>query len=107
MSMQENDLVELINKTIKSYRGDSRKLSNAIGYLCIGRQFGWRVMLLMHDRKTIRGYETILGIESKTFFPETGPMADKSVGYWELQQVTNFWKAAKGEIAGVRTTEIR
>jgi hypothetical protein len=64
-------------------------------------------MLLMHDRKSIKDYEKILQIDSKQLFPEVGPLAEKSVAYWALRKVTNFWKAVKGEIPGVRSTELR
>lgn len=105
--MTEKQLVELVDKAIKDFHGNSARLSNAIGYLFIGRQFGWRVMLLMYDRKSIKDYEKILGIDSREVFPELGPRAKKSNAYWAVQKVTNFWKAVKGEIAGVRSTEIK
>lgn len=105
LNMSDKQLVEIIDKAIKDFHGNAERLSNAIGYLMIGRQVGWRVLYLMHDRKTIKEYEKILGIEdSKTFFPETGPLAKKSMAYRALQGVTNFWKAVKGEISGVRSS---
>lgn len=105
--MTEKQLVEIIDKAIKNFHGNTQRLSNAIGYLMLGRKFGWRVMLLMHDRKSIKDYEKILGIDSRIIFPEYGPLKNKSMAYRALQKVTNFWKAVKGEIAGVRSTEIR
>jgi hypothetical protein len=105
--MTEKQLVETIDKAIKNFHGNSQRLSNAIGYMMLARQFGWRVMLLMHDRKSIKDYEQILGIDSREIFPEYGSLKGKSVAYQALQKVTNFWKAVKGEIAGVRSTEIR
>jgi len=105
--MTDRQLVQIVDNSIKAFRGDTRKLSNAIGYLFLGRKFGWRVMLLMHDRKSIRDYEKILGISSREFFPELGPMAGKSLAYRAVQKVSNFWKAVRGEIPGVRSTELR
>ena len=106
-SLTEKQLVELMNKAVKKYSGDSRKLVNAIGYLVIGRNFGWKIMLLMHDRKSIKAYEEILAIDSKAVMPEIGPMAKKSIAWEAVQKVTNFWKAVKGEIPGVRSLELR
>ena len=106
-SLTEKQLVELMNKAVKKYSGDSRKLANAIGYLVIGRNFGWKIMLLMHDRKSIKAYEEILAIDSKAVMPEIGLMAKKSIAWEAVQKVTNFWKAVKGEIPGVRSLELR
>jgi hypothetical protein len=99
-------LVNVIDTAIKGFKGDSRRLSNAIGYLMMGRVMGWKVMLLIHDRKSVKDYEKILQINSKELFPEFGRMADKSFAYRALKKVTNFWKAVKGETPGVRSTEI-
>jgi len=105
--MSEKDLLAAIDRSIQSFKGDTRKLSNAIGYVMIGRRLGWKVMLLMHDRKSIKLYEQILGIDSRQEFPEYGPLAEKSVAYRALKKVSNFWKAVKGEIPNVRSTEMR
>lgn len=108
MSIQsEKHIVGLVDKAIKQYHGDARKLSNAIGYLMIGRKIGWRPSLLMYDRKSIREYERILGgMDSKDYMPEVGPLADKSLGWRLVQKVTNFWKAVKGETPGYRSTQL-
>ena len=104
--LSDRELVDLIDKAITGFRGNTERLSNAIGFLMIGRKLGWRVMYLMHDRKSIRNYEKILGIDSRTIFLEYGPLANKSIAYIALQKVTNFWKAVKGEIPGVRSQEM-
>ena len=106
MSLSNKELVELIDSGIHKFYGDTRTLSNAIGYLMIGRQIGWKPVLLMYDRKSIKNYEGILGFDSKDVMPEIGEFARKSVAWKAVQKVTNFWKAVKGEIQGIRSTEI-
>jgi len=106
VAMSEKQLVEHIDKAIKEFRGDTTELASAIGYLMIGRKFGWRVMFLMHRQGTVRKYEKLLKINSRELMPELGPYHEKSVAYWALQKVTNFWKAVKGEIPGVRSTKV-
>jgi hypothetical protein len=107
MSASAKQLLDIVDNAIKRYQGHSGRLSNAIGYLFIGRNFGWRVMFMMHDRKSIKDYEAILRIDSRAFFPEEGPLADKSLAHAGLKKVTNFWKAVRGEIPGVRSSEIK
>ena len=97
-NLTEKQLVEIIDAAIKRFKGNSERLSNAIGYLFMVRNFGWRVMLLMHDRKSIKDSENILGIDSRNVFSEYVPMKEKSMAFRALAKVTNFWKAVKGEI---------
>jgi hypothetical protein len=104
--LSEKQLVELIDKAIKDFQGHSDSLSGAIGYLMIGRKFGWRVMFFIHSQSKVRKYEKILGIDSREVMPEIGPMARKAVVWQALQKVSNFWKAVKGEVAGIKSKEI-
>jgi hypothetical protein len=105
--LTEKQLIEVVDDAIKGFKGNSQRLSNAIGYLMMGRVMGWKVMLLMHDRKSIKDYERILKIDSREIFEPFGPLAEKSMAYRALKKVTNFWKAVKGEIPDVRSTELR
>lgn len=105
-SLSEKQLVELIDNATKNFSGQLDMLESAIGYLMIGRKFGWRVMFVIHRLSTIRKYEKILGIDSKQVMPAEGPCAEKSVAFKALKKVTNYWKAVKGEIPGVRSSKI-
>ena len=105
--LSDKQLVELIDKAIKNYGpGSSDTLSGAIGYLMIGRKVGWRVMFFMHSQSTVRKYEEILGIRSKDVMPELGVLAKKAVVYQAIQKASNFWKAVKGEVAGIKSKEL-
>ena len=104
--LSEKQIVDLIDKAIKEYQGDIDVLASAIGYLMIGRKFGWRVIFFMHRQSTIKKYEKILQIEdSRDLMPELGALAKKAAAYQAVQKVSNYWKAVKGEIAG-RSTKI-
>src|SRR5438067_6441482 len=104
--MTEKQLVELVDKAIKSFAGNTDSLISAIGYLFVGRKFGWRVMYLMHSQSTVRKYEQILDVKSEDCMPAVGPLAKKAVVWDALQKISNFWKAVKGEIAGVKSKEV-
>lgn len=105
-TLSEKQLVELIDKAIKSFEGNSDSLAGAIGYLMIGRKFGWRVMFFMHSQATIRKYEKILDIKSQEVMPEEGPLAKKAFVFQAMKKVSNFWKGVKGEIAGIKSKEV-
>jgi hypothetical protein len=107
MALSDKELSEHIVKRIRKYKGDITDLERAIGCLYIGREFGWKVMLLLHDRKSMAKYEAALGLEFRNELPEVGAYAHKSVAWNLVQKVSSFWKAVKGEVPGVRTSEVK
>jgi hypothetical protein len=107
MALSDKELNEHIVKRIRKYKGDITDLERAIGCLYVGREFGWKVMLLVHDRKSIAKYEELTGLDFRKELPEVGAYAHKSQAWLLVQKVSSFWKAVKGEIAGVKTPEFK
>lgn len=97
---------KFIEARIKEFSGNANRLEKAIGMYYFGHQFGWRVLLLIHDKKTIRNYEKILDIDIREEFPERGPRSHKSVGLKLADNIGNFWKVVRGGVKGGRTPEI-
>ena len=89
-------IVEVTQKAIGNFRGDLGDLESAIGMFIIGRHYGWKVLYIIHSKKTIRKYEEILDIAVRTEFNEVGADASRSNGYRLLETVSNFWKAISG-----------
>lgn len=100
--MKDSQLIAHFDKVTKDYSGDISKLEHAIGAYLVGRQFGWKIMLLVHDRKTIAKYEDILGLDFREL-PDVGEYAHKSWAWQAMDKVSNFWKAVRGEIPGIRS----
>jgi hypothetical protein len=103
--LTDSELIELIDKAIDDYVGNSDELVNAIGVLMVGRKIGWRPTFLMHSTKSIKKYEKYLGIEFREILPDIGPKAKKSIAWRIGQKISNYWKLVKGEIADVRTPD--
>lgn len=91
---------------LKIYRGDATEFERAIGAYVLGLSMGWKPLLLIHDRKVVRKYGELLGLDFKERLPEVGVLAHRALAWRLAQKVTSFWKAAKGEIAGVRSNLI-
>lgn len=91
-------LWEIEMQAIARFKGDLGELESALGMLRLGEQLGWKPMVLLHNKRTIRKYEEILGIEVRTFFNEEGPSAERMLGYKVAKQLGNFWKAVSGEL---------
>jgi len=95
---QETQLREIERHAIVGFRGDLTQLENALGMLRLGYQMGWRVLYLIHSKRTIRTYEDILGIRIRDVFPPEGPSSEVSVGLNLARRFTNFWRVVGGDI---------
>lgn len=94
---QKTELQEIEDRAIISFAGTLDELESALGMLRIGHHFGWKVLYLIHSKKTVRKYEDILGIKIRELFDETGASSDRSIGLSLAKKASNFWKVVSGE----------
>lgn len=83
---------------VASFSGSLEDLEKALGMLMVGYHFGWKVLLLVHSKRTIKKYEKILDIDIKEFFPAEGRSAKRSMGLDLAKQIGNFWQVVSGDI---------
>ena len=95
---QAQALIKKVEDCVYSFTGNFDELESAIGMLFIGPLVGWRILVLIHNKRTIRRYEEILGINIRKDFQPEGPFTYKSLGYEVVQKLQKFWKAVSGEI---------
>jgi len=95
---RSNRLVQIELDAIARFGGQAKELESALGMLRLGDHLGWKPLLMIHDKKTIRKYEDILDIEIREFFEEEGPSARRSVGYYLATKTKKFWKVIRGEV---------
>ena len=100
------DLISHFDEITINYKGSINELEAAIGYFVIARHFGWKPLLLIHDKQTIKKYEAILKINIREEIPEVGEYAHKSAAWLAVLKIKSFWKAVKGEVPGIRSQEI-
>ena len=81
-----------------NFSGSLEELEKAIGMLIVGYHFGWKVLMLVHSKRTIRKYEKILDIDIKEYFPAEGKSARRSMGLDLAKQIGNFWQVVSGDI---------
>ena len=91
-------LLKRLDIITRDFTGQFDELETAIGMLITGRLLGWRVIALIHNKRTIRKYEEILGISIREEFPEEGPLVGKSPAYKLLKQLGQYWKGVSGEV---------
>lgn len=95
---QDSQLREIEENAIANFIGDLDQLEAALGMLRMGHHFGWRVLHIIHSKKTIRNYEAILGIRIRDIFKEDGPSSYRSIGFNLASRFPNFWKVVSGDI---------
>jgi hypothetical protein len=87
----------LMDKAIRGHGFQLDELESALGMYMIGFHFGWKVLYLIHSKRTIKKYEAMLGIKVSEVFPEIGPDADRTNAYKIIQAVSSFWKTVSGD----------
>ena len=90
-------LQKIVEEASRGFVGQMDELENAIGMLMLGRLMGWRYLVLIHNKRSIRKYEEILGINIREEFEEEGPLIEKSPAYSLVKKIGAFWKAVSGE----------
>ncbi|MCL4774921.1 MAG: hypothetical protein KJZ98_13320 [Burkholderiaceae bacterium] len=90
-------LTQRVDMICRDFKGQFDELEAALGMMLLGRLVGWKVLALIHNKRTIRKYEQILGINIREAFPEEGPLAHKSLAYQTAKAVGKYWKAVSGD----------
>jgi hypothetical protein len=91
------DLMKKLDQVVREFDGQFDELENALGMMLIGRLVGWKLLVLIHNKRSIRKYEEILGIKIREAFPEEGPLTHKSIAYELIKKLGKYWKAVSGE----------
>ncbi len=97
-SEEAKKIVDLLDKAIVRYDGVYDELESAVGAYVLARHVGWKPMVLVHNKRTIRKFEEILGIEFRKEFDAAGPDAERSIAYRIAMTLSNFWKAVSGDV---------
>ena len=105
--ISDEGILKIIDAAMDNFQGNSETLGSAIGALHIGRHMGWKTVYLLHTRATIKKYQEILGVDFREILDEETINSNRSVAFIAVQKVSNFWKAVKGEIQGVRSQEFK
>lgn len=97
------ELERIEMQAIADFKGDLHDLESAIGMLMIGHHFGWKVLYLIHSKRTIRKYEEILAgiskeeVRIRDLFRPEGPSSYRSAAFQVVRRVSNFWRVIANE----------
>ena len=90
-------LQEIELRAIAKFYGNLDELESALGFLRLGFQYGWKVLAIIHSKKTFKKYELILDITARELFPEETPSSERSMGYAFAKKIEKFWQVVNGE----------
>lgn len=97
---QAQERYAFLDSVIRRRRPDGiqiDELESALGMYMLAHYFGWKVLYLIHSKRTIRKYESLLGIKLSETFEPFGPDAERTNAYTLSKMVSNFWKAVSGD----------
>ena len=100
------ELVEELDRLIAAYQGNVEVLERAVGMLMVARHLGWKPLLLMHDPRTVRGAERLLGMTFRKLFAEAGPWAEKSFAWRAFDKTKSFWRTVRGDFPHIRSNRL-
>jgi hypothetical protein len=92
-------LAGYVHEAIYRFKGNISELESALGFMFMGRYYGWKVLHIVHSKRTVNKYESILGFKVKEEFEPLGPYAERSRGWRLVKNISNFWKVINGDIA--------
>ena len=105
--MDDQELMGVINRAIDRFHGDASQFESAIGALILGQRYGWKVLMLIHSRSTLKNYSKLLGVpDIRKLMPPTGPLSHRSIAWRLVEGTKNFWKAVRGELGGIKSTQL-
>lgn len=101
------EMYQIERKALARFSGQLDEFEAAVGMMHLGYHLGWKPLVLIHNKRTIKKYEGFLGISIREMFPEEGPSAERSLGYTVVKKLGNFWKAVSGELKSDELREQR
>ncbi|MBL4573844.1 MAG: hypothetical protein JKY86_12335 [Gammaproteobacteria bacterium] len=94
---QLKEMQKIEREAIARFSGNMTTLMSALGFLRVGYEVGWRVLIIAHHKTTIKKYESILNIDIREQFPEEGSGADRSIGLKVAKSLNKFWEIVRGQ----------
>ena len=96
--MNSKMLCQIVDSAAKRFSGDVGELEAAIGSLFIAHHFGYQFIYLVHNKRTVRKYEEILGLSFKHSFAALSDSFTRLPGLVYALRQPNYWKCVSGDV---------
>jgi hypothetical protein len=81
---------------IATYRGSCQPLENALGALCMGKVYGYKVIRVMHAGVSYTKYQELLDLRFSDWCSPETPLSARHRGYQLALKAKNFWDLIRG-----------
>ncbi len=88
---------DVMDEAILDFKGQLDELESALGMYMLGRHVGWKVLYLIHSKRTVAKYEEILGINVREEFEAETIDSHRSAAFRVASKLSNFWKVVSGD----------
>jgi len=94
--IDEKELNDKIEKVCNDFEGQLDDLYSCVGFMVVGRHYGWRVMRLVSSRRHWSLASKHFG-DPKELLPEKGDCYSKSIGMRIIDQAGDYWSFIRGQ----------
>ena len=98
----DREMLRIIDEAVNEFEGDAAVLESAIGALVVGRVVGWKALRLMHNGRTFKRYEEVLGVKFRDVLDEVTDQSERMMGYKLAQKMGKFWQAVSSGLIPAR-----
>lgn len=98
--LRDDELLKIIDDAIERYQGNATVLEGAVGALMVGRLVGWKPLVMIHAKPTIKRYEKVLDVDFRMVLRPDGCLARKSVAWRVVEAGKHFWDVVNNRVLG-------
>lgn len=91
-------LIQHLQEATARHVGDITELEQAIGAVFVAKLYGWRVLRLIHNAKTVKKFERILGIHFQELCKDETMISDRSLAFSFTKTIGKFWDVVNSRI---------
>jgi len=88
-----------VQESALTYHGYAPLVSEALGALVFGQLYGWRAVMMLHNRSKIKSFEQALGVSFRECMPDRTDVSDRILGVKLADELGKFWAIVKGEVS--------
>jgi hypothetical protein len=96
--IKDND-IDLLCRAWEKFSGPTGEFESAVGAFVVGRLVGLDGLKVLHNWRTLRKYEDLLGISFKEVLPARTKDTRRINGIRYAERFDQFWKAIAGGVA--------
>lgn len=104
--LSDEEIIDIINKATKNFKGNLDELVKAIGYLHLSQSLGYDLVHLIIPKNKYSKYEQILNIKFKEIAPPRTENSHRSIGLNIVDKIAKTKENVLSIISKFRKSEL-